>query len=131
MRPRMTNAVRRAVWSVDRDKPITRVATMEQLISRTASEQRFASVIYGTFACVALLLAAVGLYGVIAGSVAERTREFGIRSALGATQRGIVMGILGNGLSFTAIGVALGLVGAFAASRLLETLLFGISRVDP
>jgi putative ABC transport system permease protein len=127
----MTNAVRRAVWSVDRDKPIARVATMEQLISRTASEQRFASVIYGAFACVALLLAAVGLYGVVAGSVAERTREFGIRSALGATRRGIVAGILGNGLSFTAIGVAIGLVGAFATSRLLETLLFGISRADP
>jgi putative ABC transport system permease protein len=126
----MTNTIRRAVWSVDRDKPITRVATMEQLILRTASEQRFASVVYGTFATAALLLAAVGLYGVIAGLVAERSREFGIRSALGATRSNIVRGVLGNGLLFTAIGVAIGIAGASATSRLLETLLYGISPAD-
>jgi putative ABC transport system permease protein len=127
----MTNAVRRAVWSVDRNKPITRVATMEQLILRTGSDRRFASVIYGTFAIAALLLAAVGLYGVVSGLVAERTREFGIRSALGATRGEIVRGVLANGLLFTTIGVAIGVAGSFAASRLLETLLFGVSRADP
>ena len=127
----LTNAIRRAVWSVDRNKPITRVATMEQLIWRTGSDRRFASVIYGTFAIAALLLAAVGLYGVISGLVAERTREFGIRAALGATRGEIVRGVLGNGLVFTAIGVAIGVAGASATSRLLETLLYGISRTDP
>ncbi len=127
----MTNAVKRAVWSIDRNKPITRVATMEQLIWRTASEQRFASVIYGTFAIAALLLAAVGLYGVVSGLVSERTREFGIRAALGATRGEIVRGVMGNGLLFTAIGVAIGVAGATATSRLLETLLYGVSRVDP
>ena len=127
----MTNAVRRAIWSVDRDKPIARVSTMENLIWRTASEQRFASVIYGTFASVALLLAAVGLYGVVAGFVAERAREFGIRSALGATRSDIVGGVLRNGLLFTAIGVAIGLLAASATSRLLETLLYGVTRADP
>jgi putative ABC transport system permease protein len=127
----MTNAVKRAIWTVDRNKPISRVATMEQLIWRTASEQRFASVIYGTFAIAALLLAAVGLYGVVSGLVAERTREFGIRAALGATRGEIVRGVLANGLLFTAIGIALGLAGASATSRLLETLLYGISRADP
>lgn len=127
----MTNAVKRAVWSVDRDKPIARVAPMEQLIWRTASERRFASVIYGTFAIAALLLAAVGLYGVVSGLVAERTREFGIRAALGASQGEIVRGVLGNGLLFTAIGVTVGVAGALATSRLLETLLYGISRADP
>jgi putative ABC transport system permease protein len=126
----MTNAVRRAVWSVDRDKPIARIATMERLIWATASEQRFASVIYGTFAMAALLLAAVGLYGVVAGLVAERAREFGIRSALGATRTDIVRGVLGNGLLFTAIGVAVGIAGAAATSRVLETLLYGIARTD-
>jgi putative ABC transport system permease protein len=126
----MTNAVRRAVWSVDRNKPITRVATMEQLIWRTGSDRRFASVIYGTFAIAALLLAAVGLYGVVSGLVAERTREFGIRSALGATRGEIVRGVLANGLLVTTIGVIIGLAGAFATSQLLETLLYGISRVD-
>jgi len=127
----MTSAVQRAVWSVDRDKPITRVATMEQLIRRTASEQRFASVIYGTFATAALLLAAVGLYGVVSGLVAERSREFGIRSALGATRAGIVREVLANGLLFTVIGVVVGVAGALTMSRLLETLLYGISRGDP
>jgi predicted permease len=127
----MTNAVRRAVWSVDRDKPITRVATMENLVRATASEQRFASVIYGTFASVALLLAAVGLYGVVAGFVAERAREFGIRSALGASRAEIIRGVLRNGGLLTAIGLVLGLLGASATSKLLETLLYGVSRADP
>jgi putative ABC transport system permease protein len=127
----MTNAVRRAIWSVDRNKPISRVATMEQLVWRTGSDRRFASVIYGTFAIAALLLAAVGLYGVVSGLVAERTREFGIRSALGATRGEIVRGVLANGLLYTMIGVAIGVAGAFATSRLLDTLLYGISRADP
>jgi putative ABC transport system permease protein len=127
----MTNAVRRAVWSVDRNKPIARVATMEQLVWRTGSDRRFASVIYGTFAIAALLLAAVGLYGVVSGLVAERTREFGIRSALGATRGEIVRGVLANGMLFTTIGVAIGVAGAFATSRLLDTLLYGISGADP
>jgi putative ABC transport system permease protein len=127
----LTNAIKRAVWSVDHDKPITRVATMEQLIWRTGSDRRFASVIYGTFAVAALLLAAVGLYGVVSGLVSERTREFGIRCALGASRGEIVRGVVGNGLLFTAIGVALGVVGASVTSRLLETLLYGISRADP
>jgi putative ABC transport system permease protein len=126
----LTSAVKRAVWSVDRNKPITRVATMEQLIERTAVERRFASVIYATFAIAALLLAAVGLYGVISGRVAERTREIGIRSALGATRTEIVQGVLANGLMLTAAGVAIGVAGALAASRLLETLLYGIARTD-
>jgi len=126
----MTGAVKRAVWSVDRNKPITRVATMQQLIERSVSRRRFTSVIYQTFAIAALLLAAVGLYGVISGGVAERTKEIGIRSALGATRGDVVRGVLRNGLRLTAAGVVLGVGGAMAASRLLESLLFGISTVD-
>jgi putative ABC transport system permease protein len=127
----LSSAVQRAVWTVDRNKPITRVATMEQLVRRTAAERRFASVIYGTFAIAALLLAAVGLYGVMSGRVADRTREIGIRTALGATRGEIVRSIVGNGLGLTALGVAIGVAGASATSRLLETLLYGISRADP
>ncbi|MGH7677687.1 MAG: ADOP family duplicated permease [Gemmatimonadaceae bacterium] len=126
----MTSAVKRAVWSVDRNKPITRVMTMEQLIRRTAAQQRFASVIYASFAIAALLLAAVGLYGVISGRVAERTREIGIRTALGATRGEIVRSVVANALGLTAAGVAIGVLGAFATSRLLETLLYGISAAD-
>ena len=127
----LTNSVKRAVWSVDRNKPIIRVATMDQLIARTASERRFASVIYQTFAIAALLLAAVGLYGVISGRVAERTREIGIRTALGATRGEIVRAVLANGMWLTAGGVVIGVTAAGATSRLLETLLYGISRADP
>jgi putative ABC transport system permease protein len=126
----LTNAIKRAVWSVDRNKPITRVATMEELIRRTASGQRFASVIYGAFAVAALLLAAVGLSGEISGRVTERTREIGIRSALGATRGEIVRGVLANGLFLTGVGIVIGVAGASATSRLLETLLYGITRAD-
>jgi ABC-type antimicrobial peptide transport system permease subunit len=104
---------------------------MEQLISRTGSDRRFASVIYGTFAMAALLLAAVGLYGVVSGLVAEHTREFGIRAALGATRADIVRGVLRRGLLLTGIGLAIGVAGASAGSGLLESLLYGITRADP
>jgi ABC-type antimicrobial peptide transport system permease subunit len=104
---------------------------MQQLIERTASARRLASMIYTAFAVAALLLAAVGLYGVISGRVAERTREIGIRTALGATSRDIVRGVLANGLSLTAAGIVIGAAGASATSRLLETLLYGITRADP
>jgi putative ABC transport system permease protein len=127
----MTAAVTRAVWSVSRNKPITRITTMEDLIARSAPNRRFASVIYSTFAIAALLLAAVGLYGVISGRVAERTREIGIRTALGATRSDIVRGVLANGLLLTGIGVVIGAAGASATSRLLETLLYGVTRADP
>ena len=127
----LATAVKRAVWSVNRNKPITRVVTMQQLIERTASARRLASMIYTAFAVAALLLAAVGLYGVISGRVAERTREIGIRTALGATSRDIVRGVLANGLSLTAAGIVIGAAGASATSRLLETLLYGITRADP
>jgi putative ABC transport system permease protein len=124
-------AVRRAIWSVDKTRPIQRVATMEQLIIATEAQRRFALAIIETFALAALLLAAIGLYGVVSGAVSERTREIGIRVALGATSRGIVAGIVGGAVALAAIGTALGLVGAGLASRLLETMLFGVSRLDP
>jgi putative ABC transport system permease protein len=127
----LAGAVRRAVWSVDRNKPITRIATMEHLIARTAPERQFASAIYATFAIAALLLTAVGLYGLISGRVVERTREIGIRTALGATRADIMWSILANGLRLTVIGLAIGAAGAAATSRLLETLLYGVSRTDP
>jgi len=124
-------SVKGAIWSVDKTRPIQRVATMEQLIVATEAQRRFALAIIETFALAALLLAAIGLYGVVSGAVSERTREIGIRVALGATSRGIVGGIVGGALALAAVGTALGLVGAGVASRLLETMLFGVSRLDP
>ncbi|HEY2377601.1 MAG TPA: ABC transporter permease [Gemmatimonadaceae bacterium] len=127
----MAPSVKRAVWSVDANQPIERIVTMDALIAKTASQRRFALVIIETFAFAALLLAALGIYGVLAGRVTERTREIGVRSALGATRGNILGLIVRQGMSLTLLGVLIGLVGAMAATRGIMTLLFGVSRLDP
>jgi putative ABC transport system permease protein len=123
-------AVRNAVWSVDKDQPIVQVATMDNLIAETAAERRFALILFEAFGLVALVLAATGIYGVLSGSVTERMREIGVRSALGATRGNILALVLGQGMALTALGITIGLAAAVAASRALVTLLFGISRLD-
>ena len=123
-------SVRRAIWSIDKDQPIVRVATMEAIVSRTAAQRRFTLILFQTFALVALILAAIGLYGVLAGSVAERTREIGVRAALGASSGEILSLVVRQGMTLTVIGVIIGVAGAAAASRALLTLLFGISPLD-
>jgi putative ABC transport system permease protein len=124
-------AVRRAVWSVDKDQPVTRVATMDGLIAASATERRFALMLFEAFGLAALVLAALGLYGVLSGRVAERTREIGVRSALGATRANILALVVRQGMALTGLGVAIGLVGAAAASRAIAAMLFGVSRLDP
>ena len=124
-------AVRQAVWSVDKDQPVVRIATMEDLVAASAAERRFALILFEAFALAALVLAAAGIYGVLAGSVAERTREIGVRSALGASRRSIVSLVLRQGLSLTGLGVAIGLIGAVGASQAIAAMLFGVSRLDP
>jgi len=108
--------------------------TLLLLIARTrrttATQRRFASAIYGTFAVAALLLAAVGLYGVMSGHVAERTREIAIRTALRATRIQVVRSVLASGLLLTMLGIVIGVLAASVMSRLLESLLYGISRAD-
>ena len=123
-------ALRRAIWSVDKDQPIVRVATMEELLRTSGAERRFVMIIVTSFAFVALALAAAGIYGVLSGSVAERSREIGIRSALGASPNNILGLILRQGLTLTLCGAAIGLIGAIAASGALAALLFGISNLD-
>lgn len=123
-------ALRQAIWSVDPDQPIVRVATMDELLVASAAERRFALILFEAFALAALLLAAAGIYGVVSGSVAERTREIGVRSSLGATRLDILGLVLRQGLTLTAAGVVIGLAGAVAASQAIATLLFGVSHLD-
>jgi len=124
-------AARRAIWSVDKDQPIERVATMDAMVTASESQRHFALVLFEAFALIALLLAATGIYGVLAGSVSERTREIGVRSALGASPRNILALVFRQGLTLAAVGVAVGFAGAVAASRALMTLLFAVSPLDP
>jgi putative ABC transport system permease protein len=104
---------------------------MDHLLAVSAAERRFALVLFEAFALASLLLAAAGIYGVLSSMVAERTREMGVRSALGATRANIISLVLGQGLTLASLGVGIGLVGAAAASFLIATMLFGVSPLDP
>jgi putative ABC transport system permease protein len=128
---RLAPDIRRAIWSVDKDQPVVRLATMDALLEASAAERRFVLVLFEAFGLTALLLAAAGIYGVLSGSVAERTREIGVRTALGASRTRIAGLVLGQGLRLTALGVALGLAGAMLAGRAIAAMLFGVSPLDP
>jgi putative ABC transport system permease protein len=123
--------VRSAIWSIDKDVPLMRMATMESLVSASEAERRFALILFEVFALVALMLAATGIYGVLSGNVAERTREIGVRSALGASRGNILVLVVRQGMTLTGVGVLIGLTGAVAATQAIITLLFGVSRLDP
>jgi ABC-type antimicrobial peptide transport system permease subunit len=127
----LAKPVQAAVWSVDKDMPITRVATMESLVEQSASQRQFALVLFEAFGLVALVLAAAGIYGVLAGAVTERIREIGVRSALGASRGDIVGMILRQGLSLTGAGVAVGAALALAFMRVINDMLFGVTASDP
>lgn len=122
---------RRAVSAIDADQPITEVRTLEQVVRATGARRRFVAVLLGVFSGLALTLAAIGIYGVTAYVVGRRTREIGIRMALGARRREVVGAILGQGMRVVAAGIALGLVGAVAATRLLAGLLYETAPADP
>ena len=124
-------AVKNAIWSVDKDQPIVKVATMDDRLAASAAERRFALILFEMFGIVALVLAATGIYGVLSGSVTERTREIGVRLALGAQRRNVLGLILRQGATLTLGGVAFGLLAALSVTRLLATLLFGVSATDP
>jgi len=107
------------------------VATMDQLIARTTSQRRLALVLFGAFATAALLLAVAGIYGVLAGNVAERTREIGLRAALGATPREIMALVVVQGARLGALGLAIGLAAGAALTRYLKTFMYGMGPGDP
>ena len=122
--------IRRAVHEVDAQQFVPTIKPLAELISQTLSQSRFNTALLGVFAAVAILLAAVGIYGVIAYNVAQRTKEIGIRMALGAQQRQMLTMILRQSLTMAAIGIGVGLLGALAATRLLSALLFGVGTTD-
>src|SRR5262245_47926393 len=127
----LIGAVRREIRAVDREVAIGKVRTMTQMMSSTLAERRFALLLLGAFAAVALSLAAIGVYGVMAYAVTQRAREIGIRMALGARAADVLRLIIKQGLSLALIGVVIGLAGAFALTRLMKDLLFGLSATDP
>lgn len=124
-------AVRQAIWSVDKELPIVRVTTMNELVTASEAQRRFVMILFEVFALAGLLLAATGIYGVLSGSVSERTREIGVRAALGASPASILTLVLRQGMTLATIGAVIGFVGALASSRALATLLFGVSDRDP
>ena len=128
---RRANEARRAIWSVASDVPVYEVAPLSDLVAKSVAPRRFMMVLLELFGAVALLMTAVGLYGVISYSVVERTRELGIRAALGASRADIVRLVLGEGLTIVASGLAIGVVVAAAATRYLQGSLYAVSPTDP
>ncbi len=127
----LASEIRNAIWSVDKDVPVVRISTMQDLLAASAAERRFALLLFASFALASLVLAAAGIYGVLSGSVAERTHEIGVRAALGASPASVLTLVLRQGLLLTGMGVAIGLAAAAAASQLIAAMLFGVSPLDP
>jgi predicted permease len=127
----LLSALQTALHAIDPAEPLTGVRTLSEVLESSVAPRRFNTFLLAIFACAALLLSSIGLYGVISYSVGQRTHEIGIRMALGGQPRDILRAILGQGLKLLAIGVALGLAASLALSRLMVTLLYGVSATDP
>ena len=127
----LTSAIRNEVLQIDKDQPVSQINTMERIVADAVAPQKFATWLLSLFAAVALILAAVGIYGVMAYSVTQRTHEIGIRMALGAARKDVLKMVVNQGMKLALIGVGIGLIGAFAVTRLMSSLLYGVSATDP
>jgi putative ABC transport system permease protein len=127
----LATSVRNAIWAVDKDQTVANIDSMEHIIAGAVARQRFSMLLLAIFATVALVLAAVGIYGVMSYSVAQQTREIGIRMALGAQRSDVLRMTVIQGLRLVAFGLVIGLVAAFILTRVMASLLFGISATDP
>jgi len=123
--------IRKEMSSIDPHQPVASVKTMEEVISTTTAPRRFNTILLGVFAAIALLLATVGIYSVISYSITLRTQEIGIRMALGARRPGILLMVMRKGMLLTVIGTVIGLAGAFALTRWMSSMLFGVTASDP
>jgi putative ABC transport system permease protein len=127
----MASTVRKAVWDIDKDQPVSNIRTMEEILAESIARQRFSMLLLAIFAGVALVLAGVGIYGVMSYSVAQRTHEIGIRMALGAQTGAVLKLAVGYGMKLVIVGIVVGLIAAFALTRVMATLLFGVTATDP
>jgi putative ABC transport system permease protein len=127
----LADTVRRVVWSVDREQPVANMMTLDDLLDEEVAQRRVQTLLLGGLSSLALLLACVGIYGVLSYLVAQRTREIGIRVALGAIGADVFRAIAGQGLGLTATGIAIGFAASLALTRLLGSLLFQVTGTDP
>ncbi|HSE96864.1 MAG TPA: FtsX-like permease family protein, partial [Blastocatellia bacterium] len=127
----LVNAARDVVQSLDQNAPVYSIRTAEEILGRSVASPRFNALLLGLFASVALILTAVGLYGVIACSVSQSTHEIGIRVALGAQSSDVLKLIIGQGMFLTLVGIVIGLAAAYGLTQLMSSLLFGVGATDP
>jgi len=128
---RVASGIRGAIWSVDKDLPITRVRTMEEVRSMSVGSRRLSLILFSLFAAIAMILATVGIYGVMTYRVTQRTREIGIRVALGAPSNQVMRLVVGQAARLATVGVFLGVIGALALTRLMAGMVYSVSSTDP
>ena len=127
----LIGAARRAILAVDKDQPVTEVQTLDDVLDQAGARRRFTMYLLTAYSATALIVAAVGLYGLMSYSVAGRTRELGVRAALGASRGGILALVVGQGMRLTAAGIGIGIAASFAVTRLTDSLLYQTSAIDP